>query len=512
MSELEVDAQDVVRLMLQFCKENGLKDSLRTLQTESQVALNTVESVERFLTDVQTGNWDVVLTACQSLQLPTSKLQAMYEQIIFELLELREVDVARAMLRQTEAMLLMKQEAPDRYVRLESLCTRPIWDSREAYEPGQTKESRRVELAKSLSTEVTVVPPSRLLVLIGQALKWQQHQGLLPPGAQFDVFRGTAAAKPDEADEYPSKSGQMIKFGKKSHAECAAFSPDGQYLVSGTIDGFVEVWDYETAKLRKDLKYQANEELMMHDDAVLSLAWSKDSELLATADQTGKIKVWKVRTGQCVRRFDKAHAQGITCLCFSRDSTQLCSASYDASLRMHGLKSGKMLKEMRGHTSYINHCTYTLDGLRIVSSGSDGWVKVWDPKTSECVSSFRPNPAGQEIPINCCCCFSKSEQIVVCDRSSTAYVMTLQGQVVRAISSGKKTGGDFLSACVSRMGTWLYCLAEDNMMYVFATKDGKLEHIVQTHEKEPIGLCHHPHRNVMATYASDCTMKIWRPE
>ena len=30
---------------------------------------------------------------------------------------------------------------------------------------------------------------------------------------------------------------------------------------------------------------QGKDELMMHEDAVLALAWSRDSEMLATADQ-----------------------------------------------------------------------------------------------------------------------------------------------------------------------------------------------------------------------------------
>ena len=49
------------------------------------------------------------------------------------------------------------------------------------------------------------------------------------------------------------------------------------------------------------------------------------------------------------------------------------------------------------------------------------------------------------------------------------------------------------------------------MLYVFGLQSGKLEHIMACHDKEPIGLCHHPHKNVLASFASDSALKLWRP-
>jgi hypothetical protein len=34
--------------------------------------------------------------------------------------------------------------------------------------------------------------------------------------------------------------------------------------------------------------------------------------------------------------------------------------------RIHGLKSGKTLKEFRGHTSFVNEVIYTVDGHSII--------------------------------------------------------------------------------------------------------------------------------------------------
>ena len=64
------------------------------------------------------------------------------------------------------------------------------------------------------------------------------------------------------------------------------FSPDGQTVVSGSLDKTIRLWDPKTGEHLKTL--------IGHTDAVNSVAFSPDGKTLASGSSDGTILLWEV--------------------------------------------------------------------------------------------------------------------------------------------------------------------------------------------------------------------------
>ena len=152
----------------------------------------------------------------------------------------------------------------------------------------------------------------------------------------------------------------------------AAFSPDGKYIVSGSVDCSVIIWKAQTGEifLRPP---------KMHTAGVASVSFSPDNRLIASGSIDTTILVWDSMTGDVLAGPLRGHTDAVWSVSFSSDGKKIASGSWDHTIRIWDVHSGTLLLgPIAGHTDKVNTVTFSGDGKQIVSGSSDKTLSVWD--------------------------------------------------------------------------------------------------------------------------------------
>ncbi|MHC4071716.1 MAG: nSTAND1 domain-containing NTPase, partial [Planctomycetota bacterium] len=166
------------------------------------------------------------------------------------------------------------------------------------------------------------------------------------------------------------------------------FSSDGKSLVAASNTEVV-VWDVKTGEKVSRYEDYSGSSFLYY---VASL--SNGSTYLAVGMFQG-LKLWDMQTG-AAKWFSRHHAE-VKSVSFSPDESTLASASWDRTINVWDIRSGRLRTTLRGHEDWIDSVVFSPDGGLLASSDKSGSIRVWNVSTWDeraIVDSNHPGALG----------------------------------------------------------------------------------------------------------------------
>lgn len=198
----------------------------------------------------------------------------------------------------------------------------------------------------------------------------------------------------------------------------------------------------------------------------------------------------------------KGHEDKIESAVFSRDGKYVVSASFDKSVRIWDVRTGKCIDTLRGHTDWVHSASFSNDGKYIVSSSSDRTTRIWDMKTRKCIDILEHGlNYGQPAffdPNDKYIYMSSGTNILIWDVKTREFIDTLRGHT------------DFvISASISNDGKYIVSASFDGTARIWNVETRKCINILKGHTSPVNSVLFSPDNKYIGSASADSTIRLW---
>lgn len=167
----------------------------------------------------------------------------------------------------------------------------------------------------------------------------------------------------------------VIQKNKQSEKNARTIAIHGgrRELAVGYSDNYVRIFDLDTLAIKH--------EWAAHGNSVFTLRYSPDGNFLFSGSRDARLKVWDVQAGYLPVTEIVAHMYAINHIEFSPDGKHFVTCSMDKSIKVWDLEELKLLKVIdkarhAGHGTSVNKLLWTPD--RLLSASDDRSISAWD--------------------------------------------------------------------------------------------------------------------------------------